>query len=94
MQTYRIIVSAAATITLSFAAGAAPLMAQANVRTACWSDIQRLCATELAARNREGIRTCMRTNLRQLSPECRSAVMAARAAQRPDRPPPARPDGE
>jgi len=73
-----IALAALAAITLT-----TPALAQADVRAACMSDIQKLCPTEFAARDREKIRVCLRANLAKTAPACQVAVKAQTTASKP-----------
>lgn len=59
------------------AASAAP-----TVRQACMPEIQQMCAAELAARNRDRVKTCLQTNKDKLSEGCRSAIEEKQAAKK------------
>jgi hypothetical protein len=43
------------------------------IRHACDGDVRRLCPKEYAARDRAGIRACMKTNWTQISAACVAA---------------------
>jgi hypothetical protein len=45
-------------------------------RAACQGDAFRLCSHAIPSRDR--VRACLYTNLRQVSPACRSLLVAAR----------------
>lgn len=71
------------TAALALAFTAAPLLLtmpavaqQGAVRAACMQDIQRLCPTQFANRDRDGIRACLRSRLAEASDGCRSAIRA------------------
>lgn len=61
---------------------ATPIAAQQAVRTACWSDIERLCPAQLAERDRDAIRACLRSRIAEASNGCRTAIRAQVAADR------------
>lgn len=61
---------------------AMPVTAQEAVRTACWSDIQRLCPSQLARRDRDAVRACLRSRIADTSEGCRTAIRAQAAANR------------
>lgn len=61
---------------------AMPAAAQQAVRTACWSDIQRLCPAQLAERDRDAVRACLRSRIAGTSDGCRTAIRAQIAADR------------
>lgn len=55
---------------------------QGAVRAACMQDIQRLCPTQLANRDRDAIRACLRSRIAEASDGCRSAIRAQMQANR------------
>lgn len=55
---------------------------QGAVRAACMQDIQRLCPTQFANRDRDGIRACLRSRIADASDGCRSAIRAQMQANR------------
>lgn len=77
------------TATLALACTAAPLLLtmpaaaqQGAVRAACMQDIQRLCPTQFANRDRDAIRACLRSRIAEASDGCRSAIRAQMQANR------------
>ncbi|MGI8841862.1 MAG: hypothetical protein ACR2F8_13945 [Caulobacteraceae bacterium] len=69
--------------TLASLATAASLLAlgaggvQAKMSPACQADAQRLCAS--AGTDRRQARQCMKSHMNDVSPDCRSAMEAAKA---------------
>jgi hypothetical protein len=49
-------------------------------RQACMASAKALCPNEVAAMDRQAVKLCLWKNLDKVSPECRDAVKAARAA--------------
>ena len=79
------IMRALAIACLVFPALAGRPAAAQDVREACMSDIATLCPLQLAARDREKIRSCLKANLDKASPGCQEAARAkAREACRDD----------
>ena len=66
---------------LMLAGAATPALAQQSVRDACMPDIKKFCSAQMAAMDRDGVRTCLRANMANASPECQSAMKAAAAAE-------------
>lgn len=50
-----------------------------EVRKACMADVMRLCPREAAARDRDGVRACLKANVSKTSQECQSRLRAAAA---------------
>ena len=61
--------------TSMLALGAGGALAKAN--RACAADVQRMCPT--AAADKHQARQCIKAHMNEVSPDCRSAVEAARA---------------
>lgn len=58
-------------------AAAAPSAKQRDeVRKACMADVMRLCPREAAARDRLGIRACLKANVSKTSQACQSSLRA------------------
>lgn len=55
---------------------------QGDVRAACMQDIQRLCPTQFANRDRDAIRACLRSRIADTSEGCRSAIRGQMQANR------------
>ena len=67
-----------------FALASAPMaMAQTPVREACKADIEKFCASEMAAKDRDAVRACMKANYDKLSPDCKTAIQASMSAMKP-----------
>jgi hypothetical protein len=50
-----------------------------DVRKACMADIMRLCPREASARDRQGIRACLKANFSKTSQACQTSLRAAGA---------------
>lgn len=50
-----------------------------DVRKACMADVMRLCPLEASARDRQGVRTCLKANLSKTSQECQTSLRKAGA---------------
>jgi hypothetical protein len=75
MKSIRVLCAAAAVLSMTAAA-----MAQGapNVKEACAADMQKLCP---GISDRHAARQCMRSHMADVSPDCRSAFEAAKAAR-------------
>lgn len=73
--------AAAALLTVTFAS---PSYARTDVKAACMNDIQRICAAEYKAHNRDAVRACLLAKLSETSETCQAAVHAEQAAKKPD----------
>ncbi len=65
-----------------------------KVRSTCISDVMRLCPREASARDRAGVRACLKANFAKTSLACQSslqAVAAERGSRTGQKPLPARP---
>lgn len=65
----------------SAAAAAPPDSVVAATRAACKSSAQRLCAMQILAHDRPGVRACLLSNLDKVTPECLTAMKALQAAK-------------
>ena len=76
----------AAVSLLTFSLGGSALAADAppNVRQACMPSARSLCATQVAARDRQAVKMCLLTNLDKVEPQCREAIQAMHAAHQGD----------
>ncbi len=54
-----------------------------EVRKACMADVMRLCPREAAARDRQGVRACLKAKVSKTSQECQSRLQAAAAERGP-----------
>ena len=54
---------------------------------ACMPSARALCAPEIAAMDRQGVKLCLWKNLDKVSPDCREAINAVRAAHGQTPPP-------
>jgi len=45
-----------------------------GVRKACMADVMRLCPKEAAARDRQGVRACLKANFSKTSQACQSGL--------------------
>eukprot|EP01041_Mallomonas_annulata_P033095 gene33095-55670_t len=55
-----------------------PTMKQRDdVRKACMADVMRLCAREASARDRQGVRTCLKANFSKTSQACQTTLRNA-----------------
>jgi hypothetical protein len=45
-----------------------------DVRRACMADVMRLCPREASARDRQGVRTCLKANLSKTSQACQTTL--------------------
>jgi hypothetical protein len=50
-----------------------------DVRKACVSDVMRLCPREASARDRQGVRACLKANFSKTSQACQTSLRAAGA---------------
>lgn len=50
-----------------------------NVRKACMADVMRLCPREASARDREGVRACLKANFSKTSQTCQTSLRTAGA---------------
>jgi hypothetical protein len=50
-----------------------------DVRKACMSDVMRLCAREASARDRQGVRACLKANFSKTSQACQTSLRTAGA---------------
>jgi hypothetical protein len=50
-----------------------------DVRKACVSDVMRLCPREASARDRQGVRACLKANLSKASQACQTSLRTAGA---------------
>jgi hypothetical protein len=50
-----------------------------NARRACMPSAKTLCATEVAAMDRQAVKLCLWKNIDRVSPDCREAIKAIRA---------------
>ena len=48
-----------------------------DVRKACMSDVMRLCPREASARDRQGVRACLKANLSKTSQACQTSLRTA-----------------
>lgn len=76
------IVLAALAAAWSTAAAAAPSdQAVAAARAACRSSAQKLCALQIAMRDRPGVRACLVKNIDKVTPDCQASLKALQATQ-------------
>jgi hypothetical protein len=69
--------------TVSSGEGAPNAKQRDDVRKACMADVMRLCPSEAAARDRQGIRACLKTNFSKASQGCQSSLRAASTDREP-----------
>ncbi len=50
-----------------------------DIRKACMADVMRLCPREASARDRQGVRACLKANLSKTSQVCQTSLRAAGA---------------
>ena len=50
-----------------------------DVRKACMSDVMRLCPREASARDRQGVRACLKANFSKTSQVCQTSLRTAGA---------------
>jgi hypothetical protein len=50
-----------------------------DVRKACMADVMRLCPREASARDREGVRACLKANFSRTSQACQTSLRTAGA---------------
>jgi hypothetical protein len=50
-----------------------------DVRKACMSDVMRLCPREASARDRQGVRACLKANFSKTSQACQTSLRTAGA---------------
>ena len=50
-----------------------------DVRKACMADVMRLCPREASARDRQGVRACLKANLSKTSQTCQTSLRSAGA---------------
>lgn len=72
---------------LAIGAPARAADAPPDPKRACMPSARALCATEIAAMDRQAVKLCLWKNIDKVSPECRDAINAARAAHGQSPPP-------
>jgi len=50
-----------------------------DVRKACMADVMRLCPREASARDRQGVRACLKANFAKTSQACQTSLKTASA---------------
>ncbi|MFC3581964.1 hypothetical protein [Sphingomonas hylomeconis] len=71
-----------ASLALIGLAHASAAAAGPTVRQACMPEIRQLCAVELAARNRDRVKSCLMSNKDRLSENCRAAIAERQDAKK------------
>jgi hypothetical protein len=74
------ITTAVLLITAASAGESTPTTKQRDdVRKACMSDVMRLCPREASARDRQGVRACLKANFSKTSQACQTSLRTAGA---------------